>query len=174
MNEVTYLKRYYNYFDKEISKFISSDLIRVEVEEKYNDSLIKLSKDNKFYQIKLATLKIEKQEGLEAVKAFEKKNKKMKRKHAIVDYMTRREEAHKNNKIKSLTDFDKANTNSIKSLAVEKKSNIKLTTRFMKGKIIMFAKTSLQSFVYDMIYVFCFPDHAVQDLKLKNASYIKI
>ena len=30
MNEVTYLKRYYNYFDKEISKFISSDLIRVE------------------------------------------------------------------------------------------------------------------------------------------------
>ena len=167
MNEVTYLKRYYNYFDKEVSKFVSTDLIRAEVEEKYNDSLMKLSKDDKFYQIKLIALKTEKQEGLEAVEAFEKKNKKLKRKRTIADYMTRREEVHKNNKIKSLIDFDEANTNSIKSLAVEKKSNIKLTTRFMKGKMLMFAKTSLQSFVYDMIDVFCFPDHAVQEIYKK-------
>ena len=75
MNEVTYLKRYYNYFDKEVSKFASSDLIRGEVEEKYNDSLMKLSKDDKFCQIKLTALKIEKQEGLEAVEAFEKRTK---------------------------------------------------------------------------------------------------
>ena len=143
MNEVTYLKRYYNYFDKEISKFVSSDLIRAEVEEKYNDSFMKISKDDKFYPIKLTALKTEKQEGLEAVKAFEKKRKKMKRKRTIVDYMTRRNEAHKNNKIKSLIDFDEANTNIIKSLAVEKKSNIKLTIRFMKGKMLMFAKASL-------------------------------
>ena len=81
--------------------------------------------------------------------------------------MTRREEAHKNNKIKSLIDFDEANTNSIKLLAIEKKSNIKLTTRFMKSKMLMFATTSLQSFVYDMIDVFCFPDHAVQEIYKK-------
>ena len=81
--------------------------------------------------------------------------------------MTRREEVHKNNKIKSLIDFDEANTNSIKSLAVEKKSNIKLTTRFMKGKMLMLAKTSLQSFVYDMIDVFYFLDHAVQEIDKK-------
>ena len=99
MNEVTYLKRYYNYFDKEVSKFISTDLIRAEVEEKYNDSLMKLSNDDKFYQIKLIALKTEKQEGLEAVEAFEKKNKKLKRKRTIADCMTRREEVHENNKI---------------------------------------------------------------------------
>ena len=29
INEVTYLKRYYNYFDKEVSKCLSSDLLRV-------------------------------------------------------------------------------------------------------------------------------------------------
>ena len=27
LNEVTYLKRYYNHFDKEVSKFVSSNLI---------------------------------------------------------------------------------------------------------------------------------------------------
>ena len=74
MNEVTYLKRYYNYFDKEVSKFVSSHLIRAEVEEKYNDSITRLSKDNKFYQVKLTALKAEKQGNLEIVEAFEKKN----------------------------------------------------------------------------------------------------
>ena len=34
----------------------------------------------------------------------------------------------------------------------------------MKGKILMFAKTSLQSFVYDMIGIFCFRDQVVQKI----------
>ena len=93
MNEVTYLKRYYNYFDKEVSKFVSCDLIRAEVEKKYNDSVMKLSKDDKFYQIKLTALKAEKQQ--DSVEAFEKKNKKMKSKRTIVDYISRHEEAYK-------------------------------------------------------------------------------
>ena len=76
MNEVTYLKRYYNYFDKEVSKFVSCDLIRAEVEEKYNNSVMKLSKDYKFYQVKLTALKAGKQQDLESVEAFEKRIKK--------------------------------------------------------------------------------------------------
>ena len=111
-------------------------------------------------------MKTEKKDGLEVVEAFEKKNKKLKRKRTIADYMTRREEAHKN-KIKSLIDFDEANTNSRKSLAVEKKSNIKLTIRFMKDKMLIFAETSLQSFAYNLIDVFCFLDHVVQEIYKK-------
>ena len=91
----------------------------------------------------------------------------MKRKRTIVDYMDMQEQAQKNNKIKSMIDFDEEHTNSIKSLAIEKKSNVTLTTRFMKGKMLMFAKTSLQSFVYDMIDVFCFPDQVVQEIYKK-------
>ena len=75
MNEVTYLKRWYNYFDKEVPKFVSSNLVRAEVEENYNNSVMKLSKDNKFYQVKLTALKAEKQQDLEFVEAFERKNK---------------------------------------------------------------------------------------------------
>ena len=59
---------------------------------------MKLSKNNKFYQIKLTALKIEKEEGLEEVEAFKKKNKKLKKKkRTIAYYMTRLEEAYKNN-----------------------------------------------------------------------------
>ena len=37
----------------------------------------------------------------------------------------------------------------------------------MKGKMLMFAKTSLQSFLYDMIDLFCFPDQVVQEIYKK-------
>ena len=94
-------------------------MIRAEVKENYHDSPMKLSKDDKFYQAKLTALKTERQQDLESVEAFEKKNKKIKRKRTIVDYMSRHEEAYKN-KIKSIINFNEENTNSIKSLAVKK------------------------------------------------------
>ena len=50
------------------------DLIRAELEEKYNNSVMKLSKDDKFYQVKLTALKAEKKQDLESVEAFKKKN----------------------------------------------------------------------------------------------------
>ena len=40
----------------------------------------------------------------------------------------------------------------------------------MKGKMLMFANTSLQSFVCDMIDVFCFPDQVAQEGYKKYSS----
>ena len=59
LQEIIYLKRYYNYFDSKVSSFVSSDLIRQEIEEKYKDLPMKLSKDDKYYEIKLSTLNAE-------------------------------------------------------------------------------------------------------------------
>ena len=38
----------------------------------------------------------------------------------------------------------------------------------MKGKILMFAKTSLQSFAYDVIDVFYFPDESAKKIYENN------
>ena len=78
------------------------------------------------------------------------------------------EEAQRNIKIKSIIDFDSQNSTSIKSLAVKKKSTIKVMTRFIKGKMLMFSKVSLKSFVYDIIDVFCFPNEEVLELYAQN------
>ena len=45
--------------------------------------------------------------------------------------------------------------------------NIKATTRFLSGKMLMFAKVSIKSFVCDMIDVFMFPDEKVQEIYKK-------
>ena len=77
-----------------------------------------------------------------------------------------------------MIDFDEEYSSSIKSLALKKDTKINLTTRFLNGKMLMFSKTSIQSFVYDLIYVFMFPTDdlkkSILKTKYKNVSFIKI
>ena len=61
-------------------------------------------------------------------------------------------------KIKSLIDFDEEYCSSIRSVAVQKAVNVNIKTRFLNGKMLMFSKISLKSFVYDLIDVFMFPN----------------
>ena len=67
------------------------------------------------------------------------------------------EDAVKNKKIKTMIDFDN-DCNSIKSIIVSGNTTVDVSTRFIKGKMLMFAKVSLKSFVYDIIDVYSFPD----------------
>ena len=76
----------------------------------------------------------------------------------LVDYNERKSEALRNQKIKSLIDFDEEYSSSIKLLARKQGVKINLTKRFLNGKMLMFSKVSLKSFVYDLIDVFMFPN----------------
>ena len=48
--EITNVGRYFNFFDSRISHFVTTYLIKQDIEEKYNDKLIKLDKEDRFYQ----------------------------------------------------------------------------------------------------------------------------
>ena len=69
--EITYVGRYFNFFDPRISQFVTTDLIKQDIEETYNDKLIKLDKEDRFYAIKLNSLNAEKLSNLEAAENFE-------------------------------------------------------------------------------------------------------
>ena len=105
IKEVTYLSRYFNYFDQRISDFVTTDLIKQNIEERYNDKLIKLDKEDRFYKIKLNLLNTERLSDLEAAENFEKKREKNKKRTNLVDFSVRKNEALKNQKFKSLIDF---------------------------------------------------------------------
>ena len=53
---------------------------------------------------------------------------------------------------------------SVKSFAVKKRNEIKVTTRFTLGKLLMFAKGYLESFIYDLVEIFCFLQKKIVDL----------
>ena len=162
--EITYVGRYFNSFDTRISRFVTTDLIKQDIEEKYNDKVIKLNKEDRFYPIKLNSLNVERLSNLEAAENFEKKKKKKKKRLSLVAFSERKNEALRSQKIKSLIDFDEEYSSSIKSIAVQKYVKIDLTTRFLNGKMLIFSKVSIKSLVYDLIDVFMFPNADIKKI----------
>ena len=167
INEINSLKKYYSLVDPRIENFVSGSLIEEYVNNTFNNKFHKLNKNDPFYDIKLSTLKQEQNEGLASAKKFSEKKKKLKRKNTIVDYFDRVEEAQQNTNIKSLIEFDYSHSNSIKAVIAKQNTNIKPTTRFLSGKMLMFAKVSIKSFVCDIIDVFMFPDETIQSIYRK-------
>ena len=110
------LKKYYKYFDQKVKNFVTSDLIKADIDDEYNNSLNKLSKNDQFYEIKWSSIETQRKNSLDSLESFNKKNKRNKRKRTIIDYVEHKEIAYKDNKIKSIIDFDDDQANSIKSL----------------------------------------------------------
>ena len=89
--EITYIGRYWNFFDSRVSQFVTTDLIKQDIEEKYNDKLMKLDKEDKFYNIKLSTMNADRLTNLEAAETFKKtKQKRNKKKLKLIDYSERK------------------------------------------------------------------------------------
>ena len=57
-----------------------------------------------------------------------------------------------------ILEFNDTQSSAIKSIAVKNETNIKCTTRFMSGKLLMFAKLSLKSFIYSLVELLYFSD----------------
>ena len=68
-----------------------------------------------------------------------------------------------------ILEFNQSLDCSIKSLAVNKNYVVKPTSRFFNGKMLMFAKLSLMSFIYKLVEVFYFPN---EKTKRKNEKYL--
>ena len=66
--ELTYIHRYHNIFDHKVSQIATGDLLRADIEEKFHDKLSKLDKEDRFYEIKLQTIKTYRLQKLEATK----------------------------------------------------------------------------------------------------------
>ena len=57
-----------------------------------------------------------------------------------------------------LLEFNDSQSASNKQMAVKTNTSIKCTTRFISGKLLMFAKLSLKSFIYSLAELLAFPE----------------
>ena len=76
--------------------------------------------------------------------------------------------ANKSKKVKTIIDFSDQDTASIRALGVKANEKVKITTRFIKGKMLMFSKMSIKSFAYDLIDIFSYPDKEVKEIYAKH------
>ena len=96
LKKITYINRYFNFFDLRVSKFVTGHLIQQDIEEKCNDKLTKLDKEDTFYAIKLNSLNVDRLSNLAATENFDKKKKKNKRSLNLIDCTKRKDEALRN------------------------------------------------------------------------------
>ena len=78
--ELTFIHRYHNIFDHKVSQFVTDDLLRADIEKKFNYKLPELDKEDRFYEIKLQTIKTERLQQIEAAEKFEQQKKKKRKK----------------------------------------------------------------------------------------------
>ena len=55
-------------------------------------------------------------------------------------------------------EFNDSESSSVKNIVVKSNTSIKCTTRFMSGKLLMFAKLLLKSFIYSVVELLAFPE----------------
>ena len=55
-------------------------------------------------------------------------------------------------------EFNDYKSASVKSITVKSNTSIKCTTQFRSGKLLMFAKLSLKSFIYSLVELLSFPE----------------
>ena len=61
-------------------------------------------------------------------------------------------------------DLEEHSVNRVKAVACKKQTTVKISTRFILSKLLINAKISLASFVYDCIDMFCFPNEKTQKI----------
>ena len=120
INKIYSLQKYYLLVDPKVNSFVSEKIIEDFVNNKFTEKFHALDKNDRFYNIKLASLKNEQQEGLEAAKKLSNKHRNLKRKITITDYYDRMNEVNQKKNVTSLIEFDQKNSNSIKAVMVKK------------------------------------------------------
>ena len=165
IRELNFIKRYHsNLHDESIRPFVTSRVLPDDIQERYNNEMQLIKEDDKFYAAKIRSLENRKPAETEALESFKRKEKKHHQKTGLYSYVDKLDAANKDDKVKSIIDFSDQDAVSIKALAIKRNAKIKITTRFIKGKMLMFSKVSLRSFVYDIINIFSFPDDELKEI----------
>ena len=81
LGEITYINCYHDIFDEKVSAFVTTDVVKQNIEEEFNDKLAKLKKDDQFYNIKLETIQNERLSSLEAAAKIDVSKKKNQKKN---------------------------------------------------------------------------------------------
>ena len=150
LEELRYFKKYQNTFDPKLNEFVSCELLEKEINETFNNKVSSLDQNDQFFHMKKNSVEIERKKGHQ--------------KNSLKDIEARITESEKQPKTKSVIEFDSKMACSVKAFAVKQNKTVMPKTRFFSGRMLMFAKLSLISFIYELIETFCFPNKKTKEI----------
>ena len=108
-------------FNDEVSQFVNPQTLKEEILAKYNSKIRKLLTDDPFYSAKAGVIQNSKAADEEALKSFERRTIKQKRKMTFKNYQDRIADANISKKVTTIINFSHQDTASIKALGIKKK-----------------------------------------------------
>ena len=166
--EVKFIKKYTDIFtDYKLKEFFTEEALREQTEREIDEKINEYNVDDEFYYANEAAMLELKREEFEAIDSFLKSRKRgkivrhlySKKIDTIENEIEASEDLRKN---KMLVELNTPDGLAVKQIAVKPQTNVKCTTRFLAGKMLMFAKLSLKSFIYQLAELFMFPGEIVQ------------
>ena len=168
LGEIALLNKCDDIFDSgNYYQFADPKKMREEMNEKFDRLTLILDKDNPTYEARKYSYNQQRESDLDAVKCMEDRRKRLGKKRAFHNIADKIDQLSKSRTTKMIVDFCVEDSASIKSFAVKEKKEVGATMRFLSGKMLMFAKLSLMSFIYEMLEKFYFPDGKVKDIYKK-------
>ena len=80
INELTYIKKYYNLFDNKISGFVNSEILQKNINQEFDQKIALIKDNDPFKKVRIAELENEKQTSIDSLDCLKKKRKKIKKK----------------------------------------------------------------------------------------------
>ena len=139
-------------------------MLKREKDEEFNNKIVALDPAEQFYLARKNSTEIERKKQLDAVSSMKKKKRKRLKKVTVEEVEQRISEQEKAPKTKSITEFNIEFACSVKALGVSENKTVKPTTHFFSGKMLLFAKLLLKSFIYDLLETFVFPNEITKKI----------
>ena len=161
--EILYIEKFTKIYNGDTFRnFFTPSLLREEITQAFQSTIFVLNKDKPTYEARKKYYERQMPEELDGVDSYEKNKKVKKRRFKEIDKKTT--DCLDPRKAKMVVQFNDTESASIRSFTVRKRNEIKVTTQFMSGKLLMFAKLSPKSFFYELSETVCFPSKEIADL----------
>ena len=127
INELSFIKRYHsNLYDKDVEQFITSRVLKEDIDERFNNEKQKIKETDKFFAPKVRSIENRRNAENETLESFKRREKKQHKKSGLTNFVDRLDVANKNEKVKSIIDFSDQDTASIKALSVKTNDKVKI------------------------------------------------
>ena len=165
LGEIAFIKKYDDIFDSgNYYQFADPDIMREEIKGKFDRLTLILNKNDPCYEARKESYELQRESDLDAVNSMEDRRKRRGKKGSFYNIDDKIDHVAKSKTTKMILGFYVDESVSIKSFAVKEKKEVEAKTIFLSGKMLMLAKLSLMSFIYDILETFCFSDEKVKKI----------
>ena len=175
LEEMSYIRKHQSVFDSSVKDFLSRNLLEKQINDVFDNEISQIELNSDFYDAKKKLLELQKKNQLDSIRSIKNVKKKNHQRHNLegVDKLIQDLECTK--KTKMIYEIHPQHTASIKALGVQQNASAKPSTRFSIDKMLMFAKLSLKSFIYDLCKTFMFPNQKTKAIYQKyDIDYIYV